>query len=330
MQFNKAHRSANGILHLASISKLAKGPDDLPRSFWAVASSQTRDRDGDVIRQAGWDFTHYDKNPVGLWGHDYSLPPIFAVKDKKTVDGELWTLNHFPEELGGLSGDIYKAFEAGVMNAFSVGFSPQSIMEDADMREGYGLAREADFGNGILFWEQELFELSAVTVPSNPDAVARIKGLVGHEALKDALAHAEDFYIELTASDSAYDTPVAPAPYPVAYIETTTETHIGPEQIEYMKTILEGHGYVVTAGQAGAEIELTVEWQEPNEVTAILDLPPEPPQGQSLDEATINAVRDAVVAGHQRRLEAQEARRAKRVRDAVEKEVAYHKGRVIL
>ncbi|MDY0314138.1 MAG: hypothetical protein RBR32_03590 [Bacteroidales bacterium] len=38
--------------------------DEYKRTFWAVASSESPDRDNDIIRLDGWDLKNYKSNPV--------------------------------------------------------------------------------------------------------------------------------------------------------------------------------------------------------------------------------------------------------------------------
>ena len=41
-----------------------------------IGSNEARDRDGDIILASGWELDNYKKNPVFLWAHDYTIPPI--------------------------------------------------------------------------------------------------------------------------------------------------------------------------------------------------------------------------------------------------------------
>lgn len=45
-------------------------------TFKTVITSEVVDRDGEIIRLAGWDFENYNKNPVVLWGHRYWDLPV--------------------------------------------------------------------------------------------------------------------------------------------------------------------------------------------------------------------------------------------------------------
>lgn len=243
---------------MAHVGEITKGPSDLDRSFWMVASNQTRDRDGDVIRAKGWNLKNFKKNPVGLWMHNYKELPVFRVPEIKVEGDSLRALMHFPEELGGLSDDVYRSFMAKTLKASSVGFGPEEIKDDAKTREEFGLPAEATWGNGILFWKQELWELSAVTVPSNPEALAQIKAMEGIDHLKEMLQHEEDFVIELEDKsdiEPGDELIVEPVEEPITFT------------VEEMIQRLEEEGYSVTP--VVDEETLTVE----------LDLSPEPDEG---------------------------------------------------
>ena len=55
--------------------------DERNRSFIAVASTETPDREGDVIRVSGWQLDNYRINPIGLYSHDWKSLPIFKSLD---------------------------------------------------------------------------------------------------------------------------------------------------------------------------------------------------------------------------------------------------------
>lgn len=124
-----------------------------------IGSSEDKDRDGDIILSSGWDLTNYKKNPVFLWAHDYSIPPIGRAlrveveRDKLVFDVE------FPQKgIHSLADTVYELYKDGFMNATSVGF----------------IGKEK---HGDKFIKQELLELSAVPVPSNPMALQQAKSL---------------------------------------------------------------------------------------------------------------------------------------------------------
>src|SRR5665811_390177 len=57
------------------------------RNVRFVFSDSSIDRSGDSIDQAGWKTDAYLDNPVALWSHDSSAPPIGRSSNVGTVAG---------------------------------------------------------------------------------------------------------------------------------------------------------------------------------------------------------------------------------------------------
>lgn len=135
------------------------------RSFMAVASDNSTDRHGESIEQEGWDLENFVKNPVVPWGHDYYNPPVAKAVEVGLKDGKLMFKPKFatieelstdasnPSDWAKFVDTIYQMYKGGYLRAFSVGFIPKEM-------------------DGDVFKKQELLEISAVTVPSNPNALA--------------------------------------------------------------------------------------------------------------------------------------------------------------
>lgn len=135
------------------------------RSFMAVASDNSTDRHGESIEQEGWDLENFIKNPVVPWGHDYYNPPVAKAIEVGLKDGKLMFKPKFatveelssdpqnPSDWAKFVDTIYQMYKGGYLRAFSVGFIPTEM-------------------DGDTFKKQELLEISAVTVPSNPNALA--------------------------------------------------------------------------------------------------------------------------------------------------------------
>ena len=99
------------------------------------------------------------------WGHDYYNPPIAKAVEIGLKDGKLMFKPKFatveelstdpsnPSEWAKFVDTIFKMYKGGYLRAFSVGFIPKEM-------------------EGDTFLKQELLEISAVTVPSNPNALA--------------------------------------------------------------------------------------------------------------------------------------------------------------
>ena len=131
-----------------------------------VLSDETPDRMGDVIMADGWDLTDFQKNPVALFGHQSSLPPIGKWKNLRVVDKQL--RGHLELAAAGTSpriDEIRKLVDADILRAVSVGFRPKESRPRP----------ESDYG--VFFTKAELMETSLVSVPANPNALAIAKSL---------------------------------------------------------------------------------------------------------------------------------------------------------
>jgi HK97 family phage prohead protease len=161
------------------------GPEDRTLEF--IGSTADVDRYGDIIDVAGWDVKNYLKNPVFLWAHDYSQPPVGkAIKVEKSDDGLTFRIQFASPEEYGFADTIYKLYLGGYLKATSVGFQGlerEPIMGKKD-EQGY------QEQTGFRYLKAELYELSAVPVPANPSAVmmAVQKGIISEKEAEPFLA----------------------------------------------------------------------------------------------------------------------------------------------
>lgn len=139
-----------------------------------IGSDETPDRDGDVISVEGWDLKNYRLNPVFLWAHDYSIPPVGKAINVGVKGKKLMFEIQFPEKgIYPFADLVYNLYKGGFLNATSVGFVGKQAAERDDKE-----AEDAPpWQVGVKFTQQELLELSAVPVPSNPQAVQQAKSL---------------------------------------------------------------------------------------------------------------------------------------------------------
>ena len=137
----------------------------------AVVSTEAKDRQGDLIRQDGWDLKNFMAHPVLLSSHDYmSLRSVIGewesmeVKGKKLVGIAKYYIGQGNEEA-----DWGFNLASKGRAAYSVGFLP-------DMSK----AKELDSDNWMGSFEfngQELLEVSQVSIPANPEALQHMKTL---------------------------------------------------------------------------------------------------------------------------------------------------------
>ena len=134
----------------------------------ATVSSESMDRDGDIVRARGWNLDNFLRHPVLLASHDYSdLRSQIGIWENVEIEGE--SMRGVARFFIGKGNDVADwAFELAKEKAlaFSVGFIP-------DMEKATPLSKDSMGGGGMEFDGQELLEVSAVTVPSNPDALQR-------------------------------------------------------------------------------------------------------------------------------------------------------------
>jgi HK97 family phage prohead protease len=154
-------------------------PSDRTLEF--IGSTADVDRYGDVIEVDGWDLKNYQKNPVFLWAHDYKQPPIGkAVKVGKTDKGLLFQIKFAGPDEYAFADTVYKLYLGGYLRATSVGFQDLEREPISD-KEGKQ--------TGWRYKRQELYELSAVPVPANPQALimAVQKGVVNPREVEEVM-----------------------------------------------------------------------------------------------------------------------------------------------
>lgn len=140
--------------------------DEDKRIVEYIGSDESIDRYGTSLR--GWNLKQYRRNPVFLYGHDHYFPPIGAAK-RVWLDPEKnlrFRIQYVPEELFPFAGFVFKMVQGRWIRATSVGFIPDKVQWPTN--EEY----EADNDAPVLLLNNELLELSQVTVPANPNALA--------------------------------------------------------------------------------------------------------------------------------------------------------------
>ena len=169
------------------------------RAVERYISTRSVDRDREVLDPAGVILDAYKKNPVVLWAHDYSQPPIaksewvrrdeFGVKSK-TVYAETPRAE-----------EVWQLVKGGFLQTASVGFLPLARIFKGDptwrdtvqkYNEKWQTDLEKD-GAQCITTKWVLLEYSDVPVPANADALitAVAKGLVVSDDLKAAFGDIE-------------------------------------------------------------------------------------------------------------------------------------------
>jgi len=129
-----------------------KSVDEEERSITALVSTGEQDRVGEYIPPEEWKLMNYEKNPVILWAHNYSQPPVAKALWTKTDKKGLIQKIQFAKT--DFANDIFELYKGGFLNAFSVGFQADRDSEDSK-----------------IFRNAELLEVSCVPVPCNANAL---------------------------------------------------------------------------------------------------------------------------------------------------------------
>lgn len=153
--------------------------------FKATISTDSVDRDGEVMVPAGMNAKDYERNPVLLWNHDTSQPVGRAVTLKR-AEREIVADFEFAKRPEDYDGDWFPDYvrglvQAKVLRGVSIGFVP--------MEGGERLATKGDvdkYGPDVrrVYSKWKLLEVSVVSVPANQDALitAVQKGFVTRTA----------------------------------------------------------------------------------------------------------------------------------------------------
>ena len=157
------------------------------KGFSATITSETLDRDGEVVIAQGMNATEFEQNPILLFNHDTNKPVGRCVALKRkggAVEGEFvfaqrpegYTGEYFPEFVASLVGQ-------GIVKGISIGYAA----EQGGIRRASADDRTR-FGDRVhtVFSKWRLLEVSIAPIPANPDAIisAIRKGLVDGRAAK--------------------------------------------------------------------------------------------------------------------------------------------------
>ena len=144
-------------------------------SFKVVASDETIDRAGEVIKVSWWELDNFMKNPVIIANHVYKVENIiWKATNVYTEDYKLVVEWVFATT--DLAQDVRKLYDWGFIKTVSVGFIP--------------LDRDPNQPNIIT--RAELLEVSFVPVPCNPNALSLGKEVVDDLVAKGLLIKEEE------------------------------------------------------------------------------------------------------------------------------------------
>ena len=221
-RFKLLHRERSPLAPGLGVRKQVIEPatviDAERRALRFCISTGAVDRENDTIALDGWDLAAFRRNPVVLWGHDAQRLPLGRAFDVGAEGGSLMASVEFiPEDLpegGAFAASVYRLAQLGFIAATSVGFRPLKWDYTTDKDRGAD-----DWFPGIDFEQQELVELSIVTVPANPEALIEMPGpgegtaVAGETAFNEEQARARARRrraLQLAAARNVHETPAEP------------------------------------------------------------------------------------------------------------------------
>ena len=152
----------------------------------SVISTSDPDRAGDVVVPAGLrNRDEFLTNPVVLWAHQRSLPPIGVCKRLEVLSDRVIAETQFAKGVP-FAEDVFQLYAQGILRAWSIGFVPRRVVPTR---------------RGQRIDEWDLLEYSAVPVPENPAALtlAVQKGIISDPTLKQWLMQSADVFAEMVA-----------------------------------------------------------------------------------------------------------------------------------
>jgi len=135
----------------------------------AVASTPDPDRYGDVVAPS-WKLDDFRRNAVIVHNHDYEGPVVGKALEIDVVGDQLMMKVQFDtDETNPLGRRLAQQYKNGFMSAFSVGFAPGKSTERSKLDKDHPAYSQK---GGYLLEDNSLLEVSAVSIPANPQALA--------------------------------------------------------------------------------------------------------------------------------------------------------------
>lgn len=136
-----------------------KAVDPAAGIYEAMISTESADRDSDILVANGANLQDYQRNPVVLYAHNYAELPVAKALEVQIIDGiGLRARFQFPEKGVSEKADaVHRLWAGGFLNATSVGFQAKQM--------------EPIPNGGMKFREWDLLEFSIVPVPANAGAL---------------------------------------------------------------------------------------------------------------------------------------------------------------
>ena len=150
----------------------------------ATITTETIDRDGEVLISQGMNATEYELNPVVFYNHDYAQP-IGRISELRRGKGKIDATIQFAQRPEGFEGSYFPEFieslvDQGIVKGISVGFVPEA----GGVRKASAKDRE-DYGEHVrqVYSKWKLLEVSVAPLPANATALVSAvrKGVINKD-----------------------------------------------------------------------------------------------------------------------------------------------------
>jgi hypothetical protein len=147
---------------IKTFSVETKAVDPEAGIYEAMLSTEAVDRGGDILLASGGDASNYLKNPVVLFGHNYSDPEAIVARalEITAIPGSgIKLVFQFLQRGISQTADLVRAlWDQHFLNAMSIGFIPKETEPRGDAQ-------------GVIYKAYEILEGSIVTIPANASAL---------------------------------------------------------------------------------------------------------------------------------------------------------------
>lgn len=156
--------------------------------YEATITTDDVDRQGEIVVPTGMKADSFMANPVVLWAHDYSAPPVAKALSLNVTANSVVSRFQFPPAGQSAKADeIHALWDGGYINTVSIGLIVLAMDEKAPRPT-------------ITSWE--LLEFSLVPVPANASALRRGLDLVNVQEKEGRVLSAHNLELVRNAIDA--------------------------------------------------------------------------------------------------------------------------------
>ena len=154
------------------------------KTFSAILSSSSLDRDHEVVLPQGINTKAFAKNPVLLWMHNWNLPPVGSVSEYDQ-DEKRFKISAAMGDTA-FSNDLWTLIKGGHLRSMSIGFMPVETWFPGDKAFDKWAKDNSVVAPNTkrVYAKTILLEASLVTIPANTDAIITSAKNFDAESLK--------------------------------------------------------------------------------------------------------------------------------------------------